>query len=128
MTPVSHPQTRKPQSGKPAPWFTRLYDSFCRLSERRALREVLAKRSERLLADIGFSRADLAAEIEAAVTTLQTRRETERRVLRELASYNDRELRDMGITRFDIRRIAREHAAQAVAVRRAEIRARDKAA
>lgn len=116
------------QNQTPASWPTRLYDSLCRLSERRALREVLAKRSERLLADIGFSRADLAAEIEAAVTTLQTRRETERRVLRELASYNDRELRDMGITRFDIRRIAREHAAQAVAVRRAEIRARDKAA
>jgi len=120
--------TSPSQAGKPAFWITRLYDGLCRLSERRALREVLAKRSDRLLADIGFSRADFAAEIEAAVATLQTRRETERRILRELAGYDDRELRDMGISRFDIRRIAREHAQQAVEARCAEIRGRARAA
>lgn len=123
MNPTSRPQTNKPSS-----WLIGLYDRLSRLSERRALRETLAKRSDRLLADIGFSREDLATEIEAAVAGLQTRRETERRVLRELASYNDRELRDMGISRIDIRRIAREHAEQAVKARRAEIRGRAQAA
>ncbi len=109
-------------------WATRLLDGLRRLGERRALREMLALRSDRLLADIGFSRADLATDIEAAVATLQLRRETERRVLRELTSYSDRELKDMGISRIDIRRIAQEHARQAVAERRAEIRNRASAA
>lgn len=133
MTPTSRPQTRQPEAAtpgaaKPASWFLGLYDRLSRLGERRALREMLAKRSDRLLADIGFSRQDLATEIEAAVAAAQTRRETERRVLRELASYDDRELRDMGISRFDIRRIAREHAQQAMDARRAEIRDRARAA
>ncbi|WP_319633683.1 DUF1127 domain-containing protein [Pelagibius marinus] len=116
------------QNQTPASWTTRLLDGLRRFGERRALREMLALRSDRLLADIGFNRSDLATDIEAAVASLQIRRQTERRVLRELAGYNDRELRDLGISRFDIRRIAREHAQQAVEARRAEIRDRAKAA
>jgi uncharacterized protein YjiS (DUF1127 family) len=123
MTPES-----RPQAAQPASWFTRFYDRLCRLAERRALRAMLARRSERLLADIGFDRTDLATEIEAAVAGLQTRRETERRVLRELGGYSDPELRDLGIGRLDIARIARAHAEQAMAARRAEIRGRAKAA
>jgi uncharacterized protein YjiS (DUF1127 family) len=121
MNPASHLQTS-------ASWITRLYDRLCSLGERRALRETLASRSDRLLADIGFSRADLATEIEVAVAGLQTRRETERRVRRELAGYSDRELHELGISRIDIARFAREHAAQAMEARRAEIRARARAA
>jgi uncharacterized protein YjiS (DUF1127 family) len=116
------------QNQTPASWMTRLLDGLRRIGERRALREMIALRSDRLLADIGFSRADLAADIEAAVATLQTRRESERRVLRELNSYSDPELLDLGISRLDIRRIAREHADQTVAARRAEIRGRARAA
>lgn len=125
MTPLS--PSEGPSSSQ-ASWIVRLYDRLCRLVERRALRETLAKRSDRLLADLGFSRADLATEIEAAVAALQTRRETERRIRRELDGYSDPELRDLGISRLDIARIAREHAAQAMAARRAEIRGRAQAA
>lgn len=112
----------------PTAFFTRLYDGLVSLTERRALQRTLRKRSDRLLADIGFDRADLATEIEAAVAALQTRRETERRVQNELAGFSDRELHDLGISRFDIRRVAREHAEQAMAARRAEVRSRAKAA
>ena len=116
------------RAAKAASWLTRLYDRLCRFSERRALRERLAMRSDRLLADIGFSREDFATEIEATVAAMQTRRDTERRVLRELTACDDRELQDMNISRFDIRRIAREHAQQAMEARLAEIRGRDRAA
>lgn len=123
MTPIAQDQNQLPVS-----WITRLLDGLRRIGERRALREMMALRSDRLLADIGFSRADLATDIEAAVATLQLRRETERRVLRELTGYSDRELRDMGISRIDIERIAREHAEQAVEARRAENRGQAQAA
>ena len=118
----------RPQGAKPASWLIRFYDRLCRFSERRALRDMLAMRSDRLLADIGFSREDFAVEIEAAVAAKQTRRETERRVLRELTACDDRELQDMNISRFDIRRIAREHAQQAMEARLAEVRGRNRAA
>jgi|GEM_PF-5484416 len=127
MTAPNQPQSERP-SGAPETIFTRVYDSLCRLAERQALREMMARRSDRLLADVGFSREDFATEIEAAIAALQTRRETERRVLRELNSCDDRELRDMGISRFDIRRIAREHAKQAMEARRAEVRGQARAA
>ena len=112
----------------PTAFLTRLYDRLISLTERRALREMLARRSDRLLADIGFDRADLATEIEAAVAGLRTRRETERRVTNELAGFSDHELRDLGISRFDIRRVARAQAEQAMEARRAEVRGRARAA
>lgn len=116
------------RAAKPASWLTRLYDRLCRFSDRQALRGMLSLRSDRLLADIGFSRKDFATEIEAAIAAMQVRRETERRVLRELAACDDHELQDMNISRFDIRRIAREHAQQAMMARLAEIRGRSRAA
>lgn len=112
----------------PTAFLTRLYDHLVSLTERRALKDMLTKRSDRLLADIGFNRADFATEIEAAVAALRTRRETERRLLNELSGFSDRDLRDLGISRFDIRRIARTHAEQAMEARRAEVRGRAKAA
>ena len=38
-----------------------------------------------------------------------------RRVIDELASLSDRELSDMGVSRYDIRRLAREAAEEAMA-------------
>jgi uncharacterized protein YjiS (DUF1127 family) len=110
-------------SSGPAPstavsWATRVLDGLRRFGERRALKEMLALRSDRLLADIGYSREELAAEINVAVQSLQERRDTERRIQRELASHSDAELEAMGVTRLDIRHIARARARQAVAIRR----------
>ncbi|MEQ8356531.1 MAG: DUF1127 domain-containing protein [Kiloniellaceae bacterium] len=103
-------------------WFTGFADRLRRLGERRELREMLALRSDRLLADIGFSREQLATEIDAAVNASQQRREIERQTLRELGAYSDRELDDIGIRRDDIRRIAHEHARQASAFNRFDSR------
>jgi len=109
MTPISRHNDQSTAS-----WTNRLLDGLRRIGERRALREMLALRSDRLLADIGFSREALAAEIEAAVAAAQLRRRTERQIRRELHSYSDQQLSELGISRLDIRRIAREHAEQAV--------------
>ena len=102
----------------PVSWVTRVLDGLRRFGERRALKEMLALRSDRLLADIGYSRQELAAEIDVAVQSLQERRDIERYIQRELAGYSDAELEAMGIARLDIRRVARERARQAVAIRR----------
>jgi uncharacterized protein YjiS (DUF1127 family) len=98
--------------------FIRFFDRLRRFSESRQLRQMLALRSDRLLADIGLNREQLATEIEATVDALQQRREIERQVRSELESHSDRELQDIGIRRDDIRGIAREHAQQAIAVNR----------
>ncbi|MGD1879690.1 MAG: hypothetical protein ACFB13_19575 [Kiloniellaceae bacterium] len=90
-----------------------MLDSLRRFSERRALQDMLTLRSDRLLADIGFSREDLQDQIEAAVGASQSLRETERRIQRELAGYSDGELQTIGLSRPDIRRVARERAQQA---------------
>lgn len=112
-----HPAPRN--SGHPAaPWHTRLLNGLVRFSQRRALREMLDLRSDRLLADIGFSRAQLAEQIEATVDAIQESRRVERQIRRELSAYSDRELNDIGIVRSDIRRLAREHAAEVLEVRR----------
>lgn len=97
---------------------TRLLDGLRRLGERRQLRQMMARRSDRLLADIGLSREQLSEEIEATVGALQQRREIERRVRGELEGHSDRELQDIGIRRDEIRGLAREHAQQAIALNR----------
>lgn len=102
----------------PVFWATRVLDRLRRFGERRALKEMLALRSDRLLADIGYSRQELVAEIDVAVQSLQERRDTERRIQRELAGHSEAELESMGIARLDIRRVSRERARQAVAIRR----------
>ncbi|WP_340118345.1 hypothetical protein [Pelagibius sp. 7325] len=107
-----------PASSASASWATRVLDGLRRFGERRALKQMLALRSDRLLADIGYSRQELAAEIDAAVQSLQERRDAERRIERELAGHSDAELDSMGIARLDIRRVSRERARQAVAVGR----------
>ena len=117
-----------PRAGQPEPFIIRLYDALCRFAERQALREMMVRRSDRLLTDIGFSRETFATEIEAAIAGLQARRETERRVLRELRRCDDRELQDMGISRLDIRRVARAQAKQAMESRRAEVSGQSRAA
>ncbi len=101
-----------------SPWHIRLWNGLVRISQRRALREMLDLRSDRLLADIGFSRAQLADQIEAAVDAIHESRRVERQVRRELSAYSDRELNDIGIGRCDIRRLAREQAAQVLEAKR----------
>lgn len=110
--------TTQLSAGAPASFFTRLMDRLRRFGERRALQKMLALRSDRLLADIGYDRTDLAGGIDIAVASLQQRRDTERRIQHELAGHSDAELQAMGITRLDIRRVARERAQQAVPVSR----------
>ncbi|MEQ9606111.1 MAG: hypothetical protein RLN99_00425 [Kiloniellaceae bacterium] len=109
ISPAVRPSTAPPSSTS-ASWATRALDGLRRFGERRALKEMLALRSDRLLADIGYSRQELAAEIDAAVQSLQERRDIERRIERELAGHSDAELDSLGITRLDIRRVSRERA------------------
>ena len=113
MHPTSH------NTGPSAsPLHSRLLDALLRFTERRALREMLELRSDRLLADAGFSRAQLAEQIRAAVEDSQQSRKVEQRVRRELSAYSDRELNDIGITRSDVPRLAREEAQLVLEARR----------
>ena len=81
----------------------------------------LRRKSDRVLADIGLSRETLAEGVAAARTELASRRgalvsqrlaawREERRIYRELSSYSDAELADLGMGRGDVRAAARGHA------------------
>ncbi len=81
----------------------------------------LRRKSDRVLADLGLSRETLAEGVAAARTELAARRgallsqrlaawREERRIYRELSSYSDAELADIGMGRADVRAAARGHA------------------
>ena len=86
-----------------------------------AAKATLSRRSDRVLADMGFRRETLAADIAAARTAAAMRRgalisqrlaawREERRVYRELSGYSDAELAELGMGRGDIAAAARGHA------------------
>jgi uncharacterized protein YjiS (DUF1127 family) len=102
-----------------------------RWQRRRATRAALMRCSDRVLADIGIAREHIplvAKGVDPAEyqprepalrrlwtaayarldATLEARRQR-RRLYRELAAYNDRELEEIGLRRADIPAIAREH-------------------
>ncbi len=81
----------------------------------------LRRMSDHVLADKGFDRHSLAADVAAARKAAAARRgalvsqrlaawREERRVYRELSAYTDAELSELGMGRGDIRAAARGHA------------------
>lgn len=87
----------------------------------RATRRRLSLESDRVLADMGFSRETLAAELAAARTEAAARRgalisqrlaawRAERRIRGELSRCTDAELNELGIFRADIPAVSRGHA------------------
>lgn len=89
---------------------------------RERARQTLLRASDRTLADAGFSRERLEAGIgawpwrgeadddalAAAMRLDGARRAAERRAVRELDTYSDAELAELGIVRADIARAVRE--------------------
>jgi uncharacterized protein YjiS (DUF1127 family) len=100
-----------------------------RWERRRATRDALMRCTDRVLADIGIAREHIPlvakgidpAEYQlrepalrrwwqaarARLDTLREARREQSRVYRELAAYNDRELKEIGLRRADIPTIAR---------------------
>ena len=81
----------------------------------------LRRMSDHVLADLGFDRRSLAADVAAARKAASARRgalvsqrlaawREESRVYRELSAYTDAELSELGMGRGDIRAAARGHA------------------
>ena len=83
------------------------YDIF--LSENAYYEELLRKRNEARAAAFYAAARPLRAGISAAAAALGRWRR-ERQVVQELSALNDRLLRDIGISRADIRAIARDFA------------------
>ena len=86
-----------------------------------AAMHLLRRKSDRVLADMGLNRETLADGVAAARTALAAKRgallsqrlaawREERRIYRELSSYTDAELAELGMGRGDIRAAARGHA------------------
>jgi len=89
------------------------YNRYMTMLGRRRAREVLLKSSDRLLKDAGFSRELLEQGVDAwpwaasdarqDLPPLKFDDEAAQKAIRELQSYKDSELHDLGITRGRIR-------------------------
>ena len=86
------------------------FDSYITYLGRSRAREVLLRSSDRMLEDAGFSRELLASGVEAwpwhtpalALTPLDFKQVGNVAAMRELQTYSDKDLHDLGISRSSI--------------------------
>lgn len=118
--PVSADETGLPTLGLMGV-LTAAYDAVAGAVHDRATARGLNRKSDRVLADMGFDRNTLAADLSAGRKFRAAQRgalvsqrlaawREERRIYRELSSYSDAELAELGMGRGDVRAAARGQA------------------
>ncbi len=120
VSPVSAEEAGLPTSGLMGV-LTAAYDAVAGAARDRATAWGLRRKTDRVLADMGFDREALVADLAAGRKSRAAQRgallsqrlaswREERRIYRELSSYSDAELAELGMGRGDVRAAARGHA------------------
>lgn len=120
VSPVSTKESGLPTLGLMGV-LTAAYDAVAGSLKDRWTARDLSRQSDRVLADMGLDRETLIADLSAGRKSRTAQRgglvsqrlagwREERRIYRELSSYSDAELTEIGMRRGDVRAAARGHA------------------